>query len=174
MRQIWQQAMWIGLALAPLLSCDQTPEPPAAVPAEAPATPSARPAAAAPAAASPARSAAAEQQQERVEPAEVAAQHVLVSYRGAKRASSEVTRTKSQAKARAAEVLAKAKQGDDFSELAQQYSDCPSKNNRGNLGKFKRETMDPKFSAAAFELEVGQVSEVVETPFGFHIIKRNQ
>jgi NIMA-interacting peptidyl-prolyl cis-trans isomerase 1 len=174
MRRIWWQAVWIGLTGALLLGCDQTPEPPAAAPAEAPATPSAQPAAKAPAATSSARSAAAGQQQERVEPTEVAAQHILVSYRGAKRASREVTRTKSQAKARAEEVAAKAKQGADFSELAGEYSDCPSKTNRGNLGKFKRESMDPKFSAAAFELEVGQVSEVVETPFGFHIIKRNQ
>jgi parvulin-like peptidyl-prolyl isomerase len=44
----------------------------------------------------------------------------------------------------------------------------------GSVGKFHRDDMDPAFSAAAFALRVGQVSDLVETPFGFHIIKRTQ
>ena len=65
--------------------------------------------------------------------------------------------------------------GTDFSELAQEYSDDPGgKTNRGNLGKFKREAMVKRFADAAFKLKVGEISEPVETEFGYHIIKRNQ
>jgi parvulin-like peptidyl-prolyl isomerase len=86
-----------------------------------------------------------------------------------------VTRSKSAARQRAAEVLEQARQGVDFSQLAREYSDDPGgKLNRGNLGRFKRDAMVKKFSDAAFALEVGEVSAVVETAFGFHIIKRNQ
>jgi hypothetical protein len=108
------------------------------------------------------------------EPEAVAAQHVLIAYRGAKRAPKGVTRSKAAAKKLAEEVASKARGGEDFSALAAEYSDCPSKANRGNLGKFKRDAMDPKFADAAFKLAVGKTSDVVETPFGFHIIKRNQ
>ena len=114
-------------------------------------------------------------QERRSPPEKVACQHVLVAYRGAKRAPRSITRSKSAARKRAAEVLEKARRGTDFSELAREYSDDPSgKLNRGNLGLFKRDAMAKKFSDAAFALKVGEVSEVVETAFGLHIIKRNQ
>jgi hypothetical protein len=108
-------------------------------------------------------------------PTEIAAQHILVAYRGAERAPGGVTRSKAQAKARAAEVDAKAKAGEDFTALVAQYSDDPGAKDRlGSLGKFTRAKMDPAFSEAAFQLRVDQVSDVVETRFGFHVIKRNQ
>jgi peptidyl-prolyl cis-trans isomerase C/peptidyl-prolyl cis-trans isomerase SurA len=44
----------------------------------------------------------------------------------------------------------------------------------GSVGKFHRGDMDPAFSAAAFALKSGEVTDVVETPFGFHVIKRTQ
>jgi hypothetical protein len=112
---------------------------------------------------------------EEAPPESVACQHVLVAWRGAKRAPREVTRSKAEAKRLADEVATKARGGGDFSELVAKYSDDPgSKNSRGNLGKFKREAMVPQFSQAAFALQVGQISDPVETPFGFHVIKRNQ
>lgn len=109
------------------------------------------------------------------EPEVVAAQHLLVAYRGAKRAPKGVARTKVDAKKRAEEALARAQKGDDFTELVKAYSDEPGAAERlGNLGKFKRDAMVKPFADAAFKLKVGQVSDVVETEFGFHVIKRNQ
>ena len=60
--------------------------------------------------------------------------------------------------------------GLDFSEAAKKYSTCPSKDQGGNLGSFSRGRMVPEFEKAAFELEIGQVSEPVKTQFGYHLI----
>lgn len=104
----------------------------------------------------------------------ITAQHILVAYKGAKNAPKGVTRSKADAKKRAEEVIEKAKQG-DFSALVKDYSDDPGSADRlGNLGKFERDKMVKPFSDAAFALKVGEVSGAVETPFGFHVIKRNQ
>ena len=65
-------------------------------------------------------------------------------------------------------------EGKDFAEMAQEHSNGPSKTKGGDLGKFKFEVMAKPFSEAAFALEVGAVSEVVETGFGFHVIKRTE
>lgn len=108
-------------------------------------------------------------------PDAIIAQHVLVAYKGAKRAPKGVTRSKADAKARAAEGLAKVRAGTPFEDVVKEYSDDTGSVDRmGSLGKFRREDMDPAFAAAAFALAVGQVSDPVETPFGFHIIKRTQ
>ena len=58
--------------------------------------------------------------------------------------------------------------------MASENSNGPSKTEGGDLGKFKFEVMAPAFSKAAFALEVDAVSEVVETGFGFHVIKRTE
>jgi parvulin-like peptidyl-prolyl isomerase len=109
------------------------------------------------------------------EPDTVAAQHLLVAYKGAKGAAKTITRSKADAKKRAEEALAKARKGDDFSALVKAYSDEPGAVDRqGSLGKFKREAMVKPFADAAFKLKVGEISDVVETDFGFHVIKRNQ
>jgi parvulin-like peptidyl-prolyl isomerase len=98
-----------------------------------------------------------------------------VVYSGAKRAPKGVTRTKAQAKARAEEALAKVKSGVPFEDVVKDYSDdAGSVDRMGSVGKFTRDKMDPAFSAAAFALKAGGVSDVVETPFGFHVIKRTQ
>src|SRR5579859_6092161 len=108
-------------------------------------------------------------------PDTIIAQHILVAYRTAKRAPKGVTRSKTEAKARAGEALAKIRSGATFEETVAQYSDDSGSADRmGSVGKFHRDDMDPAFSAAAFALRVGQVSDLVETPFGFHIIKRTQ
>lgn len=108
-------------------------------------------------------------------PESIACQHVLVAYKGAKNAPAGVTRTKAEAKARADEVHNKAVAGMDFTKLAQDYSDDQGSRERlGSVGKFKRDGMVKPFSDAAFALQVDGISDVVETPFGFHVIKRNQ
>src|SRR5262245_22821974 len=72
-------------------------------------------------------------------PEAIAAQHVLVAYKGAKGAPKTVTRSKAESRKRAEEVVAKAKSGADFSALVAEYSDDPgSKERAGSLGKFKR------------------------------------
>ena len=108
-------------------------------------------------------------------PDAIIAQHVLVAYRGAKRAPKGVTRSKADARARAEEALAKLRSGAAFEDVVKTYSDdAGSVDRMGSLGKFGRGDMDPTFAAAAFALRVGQVSDVVQTPFGFHLIKRTQ
>jgi NIMA-interacting peptidyl-prolyl cis-trans isomerase 1 len=100
---------------------------------------------------------------------------VLVAYKGAKRAPKGVTRSKADAKARAQEALAKIKGGTPFEDVVKDYSDDTGSLDRmGSLGKFHQGDMDPAFGAAAFALKVGEVSDPVETPFGFHLIKRTQ
>ena len=105
-------------------------------------------------------------------PEEVKASHILISFKGADRADAEVTRSKEEAKAEAQRIRDLiVNEGKDFAEMAQEHSNGPSKTKGGDLGKFKFEVMAKPFSEAAFALEVGAVSEVVETGFGFHVIK---
>ncbi len=108
-------------------------------------------------------------------PTEVEASHVLVMYRGSMRAPETVTRTKEEAEARARDVLRRARAGGDFAALAREFSDEPGASERGgSLGRFGRGMMVGPFETAAFALRVGAVSDLVETPFGYHIIKRTQ
>ena len=108
-------------------------------------------------------------------PAEVRASHILISFKGADSADADVTRTKEEAKAEAERIRRLiVDEGKDFAEMASEHSNGPSKTKGGDLGKFKFEVMAPPFSKAAFALEVDAVSEVVETGFGFHVIKRTE
>jgi NIMA-interacting peptidyl-prolyl cis-trans isomerase 1 len=105
----------------------------------------------------------------------VAASHILVAYVGAMRANATIKRTKEEAKRRAESILVRARKGEDFAKLADENSDDPSaKLNHGSLGKFGRTQMVKPFADAAFALKPGGISTLVETPFGFHVIKRTE
>ncbi len=103
---------------------------------------------------------------------QVSASHVLISYKGSTR--SQATRSKEEAKKIATQVRDQARKGADFAKLAQKFSDGPSKTKGGDLGAFTRNRMVKPFADAAFALKVNGVSDVVETPFGFHVIKRTK
>jgi peptidyl-prolyl cis-trans isomerase SurA len=72
---------------------------------------------------------------------------------------------------KAKEVLAKARAGESFASLARSYSQCPSAESGGDLGYFSSGDMVPEFEQAAFTLSPGEISDVVETNYGYHIIK---
>jgi hypothetical protein len=109
------------------------------------------------------------------EPKSIGAKHVLVMHVDSERKPPQVTRSKAEAKARAEEVLRKARAGVAFNDLVVEYSDEPGADDRnGDLGVFTKKEMVKAFSDAAFALKVGEVSELVETPFGFHVIQRTE
>ena len=142
------------------VGCNRAPDEPGARPATTtlPASPSAAPA--------PSPNAG---------PATIGASHVLVMHRGSERVPPNVTRTREEARARIEDVLRRARAGQDFAALAREFSDEPgAATSAGSLGTFGRGAMVPAFERAAFALGVGQISEIVETPFGFHVIKRTQ
>ncbi len=88
------------------------------------------------------------------QPATVSARHILV-------------KTKEEADS----LLNQIKEGALFEEVASNHSTCPSKERGGDLGQFGKGQMVPEFETAAFSLEIGQVSQPVETQFGFHLIR---
>ncbi len=109
-------------------------------------------------------------------PTVVGAAHVLVAYKGALGAAKTVSRTKADAKKRAEEAREKlvAHQG-TFEELVIKYSDDDlSRPAGGKIGNFERNVFPPAFTDAAFGMAVGGISEVVETPRGFHVILRTK
>ena len=68
-------------------------------------------------------------------------------------------------------IKAKILGGADFAEMARQHSEGPSSDNGGDLGRFQRGRMVPAFEEAAFSQEVDAIGPLVETQFGYHIIK---
>lgn len=100
----------------------------------------------------------------------VRASHILLMYQGSAR--STATRTKEEAQALIADIERAIQAGEDFAELARKHSDCPSRTRGGDLGSFGRGQMVKPFEDAAFNLQVGKVSGIVETTFGYHLIQR--
>lgn len=98
-------------------------------------------------------------------PDQIRASHILVS---------TDTRSKEDAKAETEALQKKISGGADFADTAREVSDCPSGSGGGDLGHFGRGMMVPEFEQAAFDLEVGGLSDIVETDFGYHLILRTE
>lgn len=101
----------------------------------------------------------------------VQASHILLMYSGSMR--STASRSKAEAETQIAALNDRIVAGEDFADLARAHSDCPSKAKGGDLGMFGRGQMVGPFEDAAFGLPVGGTSGVIETPFGYHLIRRN-
>jgi peptidyl-prolyl cis-trans isomerase D len=101
-----------------------------------------------------------------VEPKEVQARHILF-----KVPSSAEEQDVEQARKKAEAVLKEARDGTDFSALAKKYSEGPTGPKGGDLGYFKEGDMEKPFEDSAFNLETGEISDLVRTSRGFHIIK---
>ena len=78
---------------------------------------------------------------------------------------------KAKAKKKAEEALAKVKAGEDFAEVAKEYSQDSTASNGGELGTFGKGQMVSEFEDAAFAMKPGEISDIVETQYGYHIIK---
>lgn len=100
------------------------------------------------------------------EPPQVRASHILI---GVDSTASDEEKKKAREKAEA--LLKEIKGGKDFAEVAKSDSTCPSKAQGGDLGFFGKGQMVPQFEQAAFGMKVGEISDIVETQFGYHIIK---
>jgi hypothetical protein len=100
------------------------------------------------------------------------ASHVLIAYQGAMR--SQATRSKEEAQKLAEQVVSQAKAGKDFAALAKEFSDDKgSAAKGGSLGRFPTRRMVKQFADAVSALKPGEISGVVESPFGFHVILRS-
>ena len=101
---------------------------------------------------------------------QVEASHILI--KTVDDANKELTKAKKEAaKKKAEEVLKKVKDGGDFAKLAKEYSQDSSAESGGSLGFFSKGDMVEPFEKSAFSLKVGEISDIVETQYGYHIIK---
>jgi len=102
-----------------------------------------------------------------------AGSHILIAYKGAQRAKPKVTRTKEAAQKEAKRLAEVArKDPSKFADLAKKHSDGPSGAQGGSLGIWPKGRMVPAFDKAIEKMKVDEVSDPVETPFGFHVIVR--
>ncbi len=99
-------------------------------------------------------------------PESVTASHILIGF-----TPEDTDETKAEKKAQLESIKADLAAGASFEELAKANSTCPSGQQGGDLGTFPRGQMVPEFEAAAFIQPIGEVGDVVETQFGYHLIK---
>ena len=97
---------------------------------------------------------------------QVKARHILI-----KVSPDADEKAKAEARKKIENVQKKVKAGEDFAELARKFSEGPSGKNGGDLGYFGRGKMVKSFEKAAFSMKPGEVSDIVETRFGYHLIK---
>ena len=100
------------------------------------------------------------------QPEQVQASHILI-----KIDSKADESQKAQARKKIEKIQKRLQKGEDFAALAKEFSQCPSNAKGGDLGYFHRGQMVPPFEQVAFALQPGAVSDIVETKFGYHLIK---
>jgi parvulin-like peptidyl-prolyl isomerase len=106
-----------------------------------------------------------EKKDQYIQPERASAQHILV------KPASDADADRVAAEEKIEDIRKKIQDGAKFEELAAEHSECPSgKQANGSLGWFTRGMMVPEFDNAVFSMEVGELSEIIETQFGFHII----
>ena len=103
---------------------------------------------------------------------QIQASHILVSHANSYNFASSLK--KDEALKLIQNLKSQALSGENFFNLATRFSDCPSAEKGGDLGMFGRGGMVEAFDIAAFNLEIGEVSDVVETEFGYHLIYRTK
>ena len=99
------------------------------------------------------------------QPEQVRASHILIALN-----EQDSAEKRGSALEKITEVQAKLKSGEDFASLAEEYSEGPSSTQGGDLGFFQRGQMVKAFEDAAFALKEGELSDIVETSFGYHLI----
>lgn len=106
-------------------------------------------------------------------PSRIGLKHILVRHRESRRADPSITRSRGLACLRALDAIKALEAGGAWDEVVAEYSDEKGAATRGgSLGSVAREDLDPAFANAAFNLQVNELSYVVETPAGFHVILR--
>jgi peptidyl-prolyl cis-trans isomerase C len=103
-------------------------------------------------------------------PEQVRVSHILIETRTSA-PNVDPNQVDTRAREKAEDLLRQIRGGADFARLAEEYSDCPSSKNGGDLGFGTSNSWVSAFSQAAFSLQVGQVSDVVKSRYGYHIIK---
>ena len=99
-------------------------------------------------------------------PEQVKASHILIAV-----SQEDTPEKKEEKRKKLALIRERIEKGEDFATLAREHSACPSKSNGGDLGDFGRGRMAKPFEDAAFGMKAGDLSEIVETKFGYHLIK---
>lgn len=107
-----------------------------------------------------------ENQEQFQRPETVSASHILIGVE-----ATDTDEQKAEKRKQAEDIRQKLADGGDFAALAGEFSTCPSKAQGGDLGSFPRGRMVPEFEEAAFTQEIGTVGPIVETQFGYHLIK---
>ena len=103
---------------------------------------------------------------------QIRASHILLMHQES--AGGGADRDRAEALKAIEEIKKRLAAGEDFADLAAEFSDCPSGQDGGDLGHFGPGAMVPEFEQAAFALDVGTVSDTVETDFGYHLIVRTE
>jgi peptidyl-prolyl cis-trans isomerase NIMA-interacting 1 len=123
------------------------------------------------------REAAEERERERLArlPTRVGARHILVMHQRSAQRPEDVNRTREEARKKAQDCLNALRSGAAWESVVPECSDEPGAAERaGDLGTFERGAMVKAFADAAFELQVNEISDIVETVYGFHIIQRTE